>query len=110
VSWLHLKYVAALWTTSYGYTLIAKLGVVAVVVALGAWNWRRMTPKLSAEEAAHELRRSSAAELVFAGVVLLLTAVLVSLPGPKLPKAVAEAATPKVKDTRSLSGMESTRR
>lgn len=83
--WLHLKYVAALWTTSYGYALDAKLVVVAVVIALGAWNWRRLTPKLGTEEATHALRRSSTMELVFAGVVLLLTAVLVSLPTPKLP-------------------------
>lgn len=83
--WRHLKYVAALWTTPYGYALDAKLGVVCIVVALGAWNWRRMVPRLGAEDAAYALRRSSTTELVFAAVVLLVTAVLVSLPGPKLP-------------------------
>lgn len=84
-AWRHLKYIAALWTTPYGYALDAKLAVVCVVVGLGAWNWKRMLPKLGDEDAAHALRRSSTTELVFAGVVLLITAVLVSLPSPKLP-------------------------
>ena len=84
-SWRHLKYVAALWTTPYGYALDTKLCVVATVVAFGAWNWRRMIPKLGAETATHVLRRSSTIELVFAGLVLLITALLVSLPSPKLP-------------------------
>jgi copper transport protein len=84
-AWRHLKYVAALWTTPYGYALDAKLFVVCIVVALGAWNWRRVLPRLGEEDAAHALRRSSTTELLFAGVVLLITAVLVSLPGPKLP-------------------------
>lgn len=84
-AWVHLKYLSALWTTPYGWTLIAKLCVVAVVAGLGAWNWRRMTPRLGAEESAHALRRSATAELTVAAVVLVLTAVLVSLPTPKLP-------------------------
>ncbi len=84
-AWLHLKYVAALWTTPYGYALDAKLAVVLIVIAFGAWNWRRVTPKLVAGDATHALRRSSNIELAFAAIVLLLTAVLVSLPSPKLP-------------------------
>jgi putative copper export protein len=86
-AWIHLKYIAALWTTPYGYALVAKLCVVAIVVALGAWNWRRMVPKMGTEEAAHQLRLSAITELVFAAIVLLITAILVSLPGPKLPGA-----------------------
>jgi copper transport protein len=84
-AWLHLKYLSALWTTSYGYALIAKLCVVAIVAALGAWNWRRMRPRLGAEGAARILQRSATTELVFAGIVLAITAVLVSLPAPRLP-------------------------
>ena len=73
-AWTHLKRIDALWTTSYGYALITKLCVVAVVLALGAFNWRRR---------AASLRRSATWELVFAGVVLIITAVLVSLPSPR---------------------------
>lgn len=84
-AWRHLKFVAALWTTSYGYALDLKLAVVAIVFGLGAWNWKRMTPRLGSESAAYELRRSARAELTFAAIVLAITAVLVSLPSPKLP-------------------------
>ena len=82
-AWLHLKRLDALWTTPYGYALIAKLLVVAGVVALGAWNWRRQKPRLGTEAGAIALRRSATAELALAGVVLALTAVLVSLPSPR---------------------------
>src|SRR5437016_358900 len=34
-AWRHLKYLAALWTTPYGWTLDAKLLVVLAVAALG---------------------------------------------------------------------------
>ncbi len=82
----HLKYVAALWTTSYGQTLIVKLCVVAVVFGLGAWNWRRVRPTLGTPAASEPLQRSARLELALAGLVLLITSVLVSLPSPRLPK------------------------
>ncbi len=82
----HLKYVAAIWSTAYGLTLVLKLCVVAVVLGFGAWNWRRVKPTLGVLEAAPGLRRSARFELTFATVVLLITSVLVSLPSPKLPR------------------------
>jgi putative copper export protein len=84
-AWRHLKYWAALWTTPYGYTFDVKLALVLCVLALGAWNWRRMSPRLGDESAAHALRRSARAELSFGALVLLVTGVLVSLPAPKAP-------------------------
>jgi copper transport protein len=81
-AWRHLKQLSNLWTTPYGYALITKLCVVLVVVALGAWNWRRQRPLLGTEAAAAVLRRSATAELTAATVVLLITAVLVALPAP----------------------------
>jgi putative copper export protein len=85
----HLTPFAALWTTPYGYALIAKLSVVAGVLALGAWNWRRQRPRLGGEAGALAIRRSAATELAVAGVVLVLTAILVSLPAPKRPQSPA---------------------
>lgn len=85
-AWRHLKFVAALWTTSYGITLDIKLCVVALVFALGAWNWKRVKPTLGTPAAADRVKRSAKFELAFAGLVLLITSVLVSLPSPKLPK------------------------
>jgi putative copper export protein len=82
-AWRHLKVIDNLWKTSYGVTLIVKLCVVAVVIGLGAWNWRRQRPLLGTESAAGVLRRSATAEVIAATVVLIITSVLVSLPSPR---------------------------
>ena len=81
-AWQHLKGLASLWTTPYGITLIIKLCVVLAVVGLGAWNWRRQSPRLGTESGALGLRGSARAELAVAAVVLAITAILVSLPSP----------------------------
>lgn len=86
-AWRHLHRLSALWTTPYGYALIVKLVFVAVVVLLGGWNWRRQRPTLGTEETAVSIRRSAAAELSFAAIVLLVTSVLVSLPSPREARA-----------------------
>jgi copper transport protein len=82
-AWRHLHRLSSLWTTPYGYTLDVKLVLVLVIVALGAWNWKSMTPRLGTEAAAGELRRSATAEIGFGIVVLIVTAILVSLPSPR---------------------------
>jgi copper transport protein len=82
-AWRHLKTIPALWTTPYGITLIVKLCVVGCVLALGAFNWRRQRPLLGTEAGAKALRRSAAAELTVAALVLVITSILVSLPSPK---------------------------
>jgi putative copper export protein len=86
-AWRHLHVLANLWSTPYGYTLIAKLCFVGLVFGLGAWNWRRERPTLGSEAAATSIRRSATKELTVAGIVLLITAVLVSLPAPRPPGA-----------------------
>ena len=86
-AWLHLHVLSNLWSTPYGITLIVKLCVVAIVVALGAWNWRGMTPRLGQESAAYAMRRSATTELVVGAIVLACTAVLVSIPSPRPPGA-----------------------
>lgn len=93
-AWRHLNPLSSLWTTPYGWALIAKLAVVAVVFALGAWNWRRGRPTLGTEAGAHGLRRSATSELAAAGVVLLITAILVSLPSPRRPGAGGPPGAP----------------
>jgi putative copper export protein len=97
---LHLQPLSSLWSTPYGYALLVKLGLVAGVFALGAWNWRRQRPRLGSEAASVLIRRSSVWELSVATAVLLATAVLVSLPSPKAmaarqaPAAQAPAGQP----------------
>jgi copper transport protein len=82
-AWRHLHRLDALWTTPYGYALIAKLCAVLGVLALGAYNWRRQSPRLGDESGTRALGRSASTELIAALVVLILTAILVSLPSPK---------------------------
>jgi putative copper export protein len=82
-AWTHLHTISALWTTPYGYALMAKLVFVAMVFALGAWNWRRQRPTLGSDAAADSIRRSAVAELAAAGIVLVITALVVSLPSPR---------------------------
>jgi putative copper export protein len=83
----HLKRWDAIWTTPYGNAFVVKMSVVVVVIALGAWNWRRQRPLLGTESAASVLKRSATAELAAATVVLLITAVLVTLPHPNSTRA-----------------------
>jgi copper transport protein len=84
-AWRHLKTISALWSTPYGIALIVKLCLVACVLALGAFNFRRQRPILGTEAGAVSLRRSASAELAVATLVLMVTSILVSLPTPKLP-------------------------
>lgn len=93
-AWRHLHVLSNLWSTPYGITLIVKLAFVATVFALGAWNWRRQRPMLGSEPAAMAIRRSATAELTVAGVVLVITALLVSLPAPRPPGAAPRAGPP----------------
>lgn len=93
-AWRHLHVLSNLWATPYGITLIVKLVFVAAVFGLGAWNWRRQRPTLGSEPAAAAIRRSAKAELTVAGVVLVITSLLVSLPSPRPPGAAPRAGAP----------------
>lgn len=95
IAWEHLHVLSNLWSTPYGIALIVKLCFVAAVFALGAWNWRRQKPTLGTEPAALALRRSATSEVVVAALVLAATAVLLSIPAPRVkkPPAAAPATT-----------------
>jgi putative copper export protein len=82
-AWRHLHVLSNLWSTPYGDALIVKLLFAGSVFLLGAWNWRRQRPTLGTEEAAVSIRRSATGELAMATLVLLATAIVVSLPSPK---------------------------
>jgi putative copper export protein len=84
-AWRHLPTISALWNTPYGIALIVKLLLVALVFGLGGFNWRRQRPTLGSESAAVSLRRSARAEVTVAFLVLIATAIVVSLPSPKKP-------------------------
>lgn len=74
----------ALPTAAWGQLLLLKVLVVVGTMLLGGWNWRRVTPALTAgtPQAAATLRRAVAAELLLGAVALLLTAWLIGAPLP----------------------------
>ncbi len=80
---LHLGEWTALWSTSYGRVLLLKMGVFALAGACGAWNWQRVRPLLTTEDAATgRLRRVGGLEVALGVVVLMLTSLLAALPMP----------------------------
>jgi copper transport protein len=79
---LRLEAPSQLWSTGYGQALLFKLALLAVVALIGLYNWRVVRPALGGEAGALRLRRSGRAELAFAALVLLATAVLVGTPPP----------------------------
>ena len=83
-AWQTVGAVGALTGTSYGRTLLLKLGCLVGVAALGAWNWRVVQPRLAAGTGERLLRRSALTELGIGAVLLIVTALLVVLPAPGL--------------------------
>ncbi len=77
-SWLHLETLDALWSSTYGRTLLIKLGILAGVAAIGAYNWRVATPALQASGDTRAIRRSALVELTLAALLVAVTAVLVA--------------------------------
>ena len=79
---MRLQRIDALWTTPYGVVLALKLIFVALLFAAGAWNWRRLKPRLTGDDAIAPMRSSASLELLLAAVVLGVTSVLVALELP----------------------------
>ena len=77
--------VTDLWATAYGRTLLLKVGLFAATGAVGAYNWRRLTPRLGSASATRALLASARIELALAIVLLAVTAVLVHLAMPRQP-------------------------
>lgn len=78
-SWVHLGHLSALWQTNYGRTLLVKLALVSITLAIGAYNFKRVQPQLSNEPGTLRLRRSAAAELGVGFLILLVTGLLTGI-------------------------------
>jgi putative copper export protein/methionine-rich copper-binding protein CopC len=92
-AWQQIGTFGDLFSSGYGQALLLKLGALAVVLALGAYNFLRIRPSLPDRAASHRLRRSAGLELAMGALVVLLTAVLVATPPPadeEVPVAVME--------------------
>lgn len=83
-AWLMTGSLTGLLTTAYGWTLLAKLALVAGLMALAAVNKWRLVPGLAAgtPDAPVALRRSIKTEIAAVGLILLVTATLTSVTTP----------------------------
>ncbi len=83
---LQLQHIAALWSTDYGRVLMAKLALVALLLALALWNRLSLTPAVAAgaAPARRRLRMSIAGELVLVVVILGVVALWRFTPPPRL--------------------------
>jgi putative copper export protein len=81
-AWAHLGALPTLWQSEYGRVLLLKLGVLTVVAAIGAYNWRIVRPSMGDERGAMRMRRSAVLELSVGALLLAVTAVLVVTPPP----------------------------
>ena len=77
-TWLHVGSLGGLFGSTYGRILLVKVALVGIAAGLGAYNWRRVTPRLGSPEGARAFMSSTARSEIAMGLfVLLLTAVLV---------------------------------
>ena len=81
-SLLNLDGISRLWTSDYGLMLLRKLIFVTLLLATGAWNWRRMKPRLGTDDKVQAIQRSARLELAFGAIVLAFTAFLVAIALP----------------------------
>ena len=103
-SLIHLPTFASLWETSYGQTLLVKIGLLSAALLLAALNLLRTRPRLAVYRdrpelgpgAALLLRRLLAGEVLLVGSAVVAAAVLASLPPPAKALASAGSASARV--------------
>jgi copper transport protein len=101
---IHLPTLASLWQTSYGQTLLVKIGLLSGTMLLAAVNLLRTRPRLAASSRRPELGTSTAGmlrrlvtgEVLLVGAAVVAAAVLSSLPPPAKALASAGSASSRV--------------
>jgi putative copper export protein len=63
---------------------MVKLLLLAVTMAIGARNWRLLTPRLGTARGTDLMKRSAMAELAVGACIIAATALLVALPAPRI--------------------------
>ena len=79
---LHVWEASSLLSTRYGWTLLAKVGLVAAIVAIAALNRWRLLPALTRDGPTRSLRRALRLEALLLLVVLGATGLLTTSPVP----------------------------
>jgi putative copper export protein len=84
--WMLLGNPSELWLSEYGRFVMLKLGLVAALLSLAAFNKWRLTGRLRVNDlrAAQTLRRSIRAEMALGALILLVTAAFTTLLGPPI--------------------------
>jgi copper transport protein len=82
-SWLHLPGPRALVETPWGRLLGLKLLLVGATMALGAYNWRRLSPRVREPGGPARLVRAAWGEVIVGVLVLTATAVLATTAPPE---------------------------
>lgn len=78
LAWHYVGTLRGFVAYGYGRWLLVKLGLLAVTVGLGWWNWRVLTPRVGQGEVGG-LVRSARWELALGALIVLATAILVAL-------------------------------
>jgi copper transport protein len=80
LAWAEIRVLKALTSTNYGWLVVAKVGAVGVIAALGVYNHFRLIPAIeqAPKKAGTALRRTVSVEAVVMVAVLAITAVLVN--------------------------------
>jgi len=84
MSYAYVGDLGSLIGSQYGRALLVKVGLLLGAMALGAWNWRRISPRLGDPAATRTLTRSATVESLIGLLIVSVTAVLVALPAPKV--------------------------
>lgn len=84
LAYAYIGSIDAIFSTPYGLTLFRKTVALAFTAAVGFWNWKRVTPRLGTPAGTTSLKRSTTIELLIGTIIIILTAILVSLPAPKI--------------------------
>src|SRR5690606_19229131 len=74
-----------LLTSTWGRLVLAKIGLTVLVGSTGYLNWKVITPRIISGhgDADRQLRRAVNVELLLAGVLIVITGVLVGLGTPR---------------------------
>lgn len=82
-AWLHLPGPRSLFESSWGRLLGVKLLLVSAMMALGAYNWRRLSPRVREPGGGAALVRAAWGEVIVGALVLATTAVLAGTSPPE---------------------------
>jgi copper transport protein len=84
-AWVHVGGVGALVDTAYGRLLLLKMALAALVLATGAVNFKRITPRLGDPRGQRAMVRAASLELALACAVFAVTAILIRTSPLELP-------------------------